>query len=117
MPLPYDHVTYNKYTHHLAKYFGDLKSIFKGEVYKGAYEIYLPSQFKSCYPFALSPFNAEAVLWMSFEYDTIDGKGQHMRYCYLDSSGYRIPDNSVRDFNQRVDAWLEHVRDMNEGTD
>ena len=105
----YDHVTYQKYAHLLVDHFGGLKSIFKREVYKGAYEIYIASQFSSIYPFAQMPHNAVAVLWMSFEYDTLDGKKNHSRYCFLDASGYRIPDNSVRQFNERVDAWLEAV--------
>lgn len=98
----------------LRDYFKELKSIFKKEVYKGAYEIYLPLQFRSIYHYAQIPFNAVAVLWMSFEYETLDGKKEHSRYCYLDASGYRIPDNSVRQFNDRIDAWLEKVYELRE---
>ena len=105
----YDHVVYKNYGHLLSYYFGSLKSIFKKEVYKDSYEIYTPSQFKAKYPFAVLPLNSVAVLWMSFEYDTIDGKKEHSRFCCLDSSGYRIPDNSLREFNDRVDTWLEQV--------
>lgn len=105
----YNSVIYRQYGHLLTDYFGKLKSIFKNEVYKGAHTIYLPHHFKDIYPFVEIPFNAAAVLWMSFEYDAIDGKREHMRYCFLDTSGYRIPDNSVREFNDRVDAWLEKI--------
>jgi hypothetical protein len=110
----YDHLVYGRYAHLLRDYFKELKSIFKKEVYNGAYEIYLPLQFRSIYPYAQIPFSAVAVLWMSFEYDTFDGKKHHSRYCYLDASGYRIPDNSVRQFNDRIDAWLEKVYELRE---
>ena len=73
----YDHLVYGRYTHLLRDYFKELKSIFKKEVYKGAYEIYLPLQFRSIYHYAQIPFNAVAVLWMSFEYETLDGS--HIR--------------------------------------
>lgn len=108
----YNSVVYRQYGHLLADYFGKLKSIFKNEVYKGAHTIYLPHHFKNIYPFVETPLNAVAVLWMSFEYDAMDGKREHMRYCFLDTSGYRIPDNSVREFNDRVDAWLEKIYEL-----
>lgn len=110
----YDHVTYSKYTGLLKDYFTGLKSIFKNEAYEGAHEIYLPSQFKSVYPYVDIPHRAVAVLWMSFPYDTIDGKQHISRFCYLDSSGYRVPDNSQRQFNEKIDAWLERVYELRE---
>lgn len=110
----YDHVTYSKYTGAFERVF------YRPEIRSSRTRnmkvrtIYLPSQFKSVYPYVDIPQRAVAVLWMSFPYDTIDGKQHLSRFCYLDSSGYRVPDNSQRQFNEKIDAWLERVYELRE---
>ena len=100
----YTHITYKPYGHLLKEFFVNLKSIFKNEEYGGLYQIYTPLEFKRDHPFVEIPISAVAVLWAAFLYDTIDGKQTLTRFCYLDASGYRLPDNSVRQFNDCVDA-------------
>lgn len=110
----YTFLTYREYGHLLKEFFVDLKSIFKNEVYTGLHQIYMLTEFKKDYPFVEIPHTATAVLWAAFLYDTIDGKQTLTRYCFLDASGYRVPDNSVRQFNDYVDAWLEKVYTLRE---
>jgi hypothetical protein len=110
----YTFLTYRKYGHLLKEFFVNLKSIFKNETYGGLYQIYMLTEFKRDHPLVEIPHTAVAVLWASFLYDTIDGKQTLTRYCFLDASGYRVPDNSVRQFNDCVDAWLERVYALHE---
>jgi len=110
----YTFFTYRHYSHLLKEFFVDLKSIFKNEAYTGLHQIYMLTEFKRDYPLVEIPHTAVAALWTSFLYDTIDGKQTLIRYCFLDASGYRVPDNSVRQFNDCVDAWLERVYTLRE---
>ena len=110
----YTFLTYRKYGHLLNDFFVNLKSIFKNEAYGGLHQIYMLTEFKRDYPFVEIPPTAVAVLWTAFLYDTMDGKQTLTRYCFLDASGYRVPDNSVRQFNDCVDAWLEKVYTLHE---
>ena len=105
----YTFLTYRKYGYLLKEYFVDMKSAFKNEAYSGVHNIYMLTEFKNEYPFVEIPHTAIAVLLASFLYDTMDGKQTLTRFCFLDASGYRVPDNSVRQFNECVDAWLERV--------
>jgi len=112
--LRYTYLTYRQYGHLLKDFFIHLKSIFKNETYQGVYKIYMPSDFNRIHPIIELPSTTVAVLWVSFLYDTIDGKQTLDRFCCLDNSGYRIPDNSIRQFNECVDAWLDLVYNLKE---
>lgn len=110
----YTFLTYRKYGHLLKDFFVNLKSIFKNETYEGLHQIYMLTEFKRDYPFVEIPPTAVAVLWTTFLYDAMDGKQTLTRYCFLDASGYRVSDNSVRQFNDCVDAWLERLYTLHE---
>lgn len=112
--LPYTYIIYSQYGPLIKEYFTDLKSIFKNERYDGKYEIYLPHHFKDKYNFAVIPINSVAVLYVTFIYDGLGGNQELHKFCHLDASGYRIPDNSIRQFNEKVDVWLERIYQLRE---
>lgn len=105
----FEFTSYGAYEHMIPKYFEDLRTLFKEERYS-RHEISPPVLFQRENPDLFVPIEAVAVLSLWVKYETMDGTEQLMRFCYLDATGYRISDQSARQFNWRVDAWLEKVR-------
>jgi hypothetical protein len=108
----YTYLIYRHFGHLLWDFFRGVKSIYKNETFTGAYKIEMPSTFGREHPELSVPPNAVAALSASFKYDVIDGSQEIMRHCFLDSSGYRIPDQSERPFNVSVDNWLGKIQDL-----
>ena len=111
MPL-YTYLIYKHYGHLLWDHFRGVKSIYKNETYTGTYKVELPTTFQSEHPNITVPSKAVAILSMWFTYDAIDGSQDIMRHCFLDSSGYRIHDQSERPFNVCVDNWLNKIQSL-----
>jgi hypothetical protein len=107
----FDYTSYEAYQGLIPKYFEDLRTIFKEERYS-RHEIFPPVLFQRENPDQYIPSETVAVLSLWVKYQTMDGAAELMRYCCLDAKGYRISDQSARQFNWRVDAWLEKVRDI-----
>lgn len=108
----YTYLIYRHFTHLLWDHFRGTKSMYKNETYDGKYRIEMPTTIKVAYPEINVPPNAVAALCMWFNY--ADGSQEIMRYCFLDSSGYRIPDQSERPFNVCVDNWLNTIQSFYE---
>ncbi len=116
MPI-YTYLIYKHYANLLWDNFRGTKSIYKNETYVGKYRIYLPNAFKLENPHVEVPGSAVAALSMWFTYDSVDGIQEIMRYCFLDSSGYRISDQSERPFNVCVDNWLNKIQSFYDETE
>ena len=112
----YTYLIYRHFGHHLWEHFRGVKSIYKNETYTGTYKIDMPTTFGREHPGLTVPPNAVAALSAWFKYDVIDGSQEIMRYCFLDSSGYRVPDQSERPFNVCIDNWLGKIQDLYEET-
>jgi hypothetical protein len=110
----YTYLIYRHFAHLLWDHFRGTKSIYKNEIYTGKYKIEMPTTIKGEYPEINVPLNAVAALCAWFKYDGVDGSQEIMRYCFLDSSGYRIPDQSERPFNVCVDNWLNTIQSFYE---
>lgn len=113
MPL-YSYLIYKHYGHLLWDNFRGTKSIYKNETYTGKYKIELPEMFKTELAYVEVPVHAVAVLSMWFTYDNTDSTQEIVRHCFLDSSGYRIQDQSEHPFNVCVDNWLNKIQSFYE---
>jgi len=84
--------------------------MYKNETFTGKYKIDLPDVFKNENPHLEVPSNSVASISCWFTYDGIDGLQELMCHCFLDSSGYRILDQSERPFNVCIDIWLNKIQ-------
>jgi hypothetical protein len=112
----YTYLVYRHFAPFLWDFFRGVKSMYKNEMYTGTYKIDMVTTFKRENPEITVPLNAVAALSAWFRYSAIDGPQEIMRYCFLDSTGYRIPDQSERPFNVCIDNWLNKIQDSYEET-
>ena len=102
--------TYVNYAHLLPSYLTDMHSVFKNERYKSHVINTIPF-FRLENEEADIPLFAVAALTVWFSYGQEEPNNSLLkRYCFLDAEGYRIPDQSFREFNNRIDDWLEFAR-------
>lgn len=113
----YTALLYGHFAHLLWDNFRGVKAMYKNETYTGKYRIGLPATIKDEDPEAAVPLNAVAVLCLWFNDDNANGSQEIMRHCFLDSCGYRIPDQTERAFNVCVDNWLNKIQSLYEDTD
>ena len=107
---PYTIGTYENQSYLLPSYMKNLRTVFKNETYS-SHELNTIEFFRLENEEAIIPRTAIAALsvWFTYGHEP-PNRSILRRYCFLDAEGYRIPDHSTRQFNWRVDEWLDYVR-------